>query len=47
MPKFSKTEDELVSMYDKWLFALKNLTRLMERPAALQERVFTRFFEQA
>ena len=47
MPKFSKTEDELVSMYDKWLFVLKNLTRLMERPAALQERVFTRFFEQA
>ena len=47
MPKFCKTEDELVSMYDKWLFVLKNLTRLMERPAALQERVFTRFFEQA
>ena len=47
MPKFSKTEDELISMYDKWLFVLKNLTRLMERPAALQERVFTRFFEQA
>ena len=47
MPKFSKTEDELVSMYDKWLFVLKNLTRLMERPAALQERVFTRLFEQA
>jgi predicted transposase/invertase (TIGR01784 family) len=44
---FKKTEDELVSMYDKWLFVLKNLTRLMERPAALQERVFTRLFEQA
>ena len=47
MPKFNKTEEELVSMYDKWLFVLKNLTRLMERPAALQERVFTRLFEQA
>lgn len=47
MPKFNKAEDELVSMYDKWLFVLKNLTRLMERPAALQERVFTRLFEQA
>ena len=34
-------------MYDKWLFVLKNLTRLMERPAALQERIFTRLFEQA
>ena len=47
MPKFNKTEDQLVSMYDKWLFVLKNLTKLMERPAALQERVFTRLFEQA
>jgi predicted transposase/invertase (TIGR01784 family) len=47
MPKFDKAESELVSMYDKWLFVLKNLTRLMERPAALQERVFTRLFEQA
>lgn len=47
MPKFNKNEGELVSMYDKWLFVLKNLTRLMERPAALQERVFTRLFEQA
>lgn len=47
MPKFNKAEDELVSMYDKWLFVLKDLTRLMERPTALQERVFTRLFEQA
>ena len=47
MPKFNKTENELVSMYDKWLFVLKNLSRLFERPAALQERVFTRLFEQA
>jgi len=46
-PKFNKTEDQLVSMYDKWLFVLKNLTCLMDRPAALQERVFTRLFEQA
>ena len=47
MPKFNKREEELESMMDKWLFALRNLSRLMERPAALQERVFTRFFEQA
>ncbi len=47
MPKFNKTEDELVSMYDKWLFVLKNLTRLMERPAALQERIFQRVFDLA
>jgi len=37
----------LVTMFDKWMFVLRNLSRLMERPAALQERVFTRLFEQA
>lgn len=47
MPKFNKTENESVSMYDKWLFVLKNLTRLMERPAALQERMFQRVFDLA
>lgn len=47
MPKFSKREDELETMYDKWLFVLKNLSRLLERPVALQERVFQRVFEQA
>ena len=47
MPKFNKTEDELVSMYDKWLFVLKNLSRLLERPAALQERIFQRVFDLA
>lgn len=47
MPKFRKTEDELVTMFDKWLYVLRNLSRLMERPAALQERVFARLFEQA
>lgn len=47
MPKFNKTEDELCSMFDKWLFVLRNLSTLFERPAALQERVFTRLFETA
>lgn len=47
IPKFNKREDELVTMYDKWMYVLKNLSRLMERPAALQERVFTRLFQQA
>ena len=47
MPKFVKTEDELETMFDKWMFALSNLARLLERPKALQERIFTRLFEQA
>ena len=47
MPKFNKTEEQLVTMFDKWMFVLRNLSRLMERPAALQERIFTKLFEQA
>ena len=47
MPKFNKGEDELVTMFDKWLFVLRNLSRLLDRPAALQERIFTKLFEQA
>ena len=47
MPKFNKTEDELETMFDKWLFVLRNLSRLFERPKALQEKVFAKLFEQA
>ena len=47
IPKFNKSEDELVTMYDKWMYVLRNLSSLMQRPAALQERVFTRLFDQA
>lgn len=47
MPKFNKKEEELNSMFDKWLFVLRNLSRLMERPRALQERIFTKLFEAA
>ena len=47
MPKFTKTEEELEDITDKWLYALKNLPRLLERPKALQERIFSKFFEVA
>lgn len=47
MPKFTKTEDELVTMFDKWMFVLHNLYRLLERPKALQDRVFQKLFDQA
>lgn len=47
MPKFNKGEDELETMFDKWLFVLRNLSSLFERPRALQERVFDRLFEAA
>ena len=47
MPKFNKEEHELESMFDKWMFVLRNLSRLMDRPQALQERVFERLFRAA
>ena len=47
MPKFRKTEAELETFFDKWLYAIKNMATLMERPAALQEAIFQRLFEQA
>lgn len=47
MPKFNMMEHELVTMFDKWMFVLRNLSRLIERPTALQERVFDRLFRAA
>ena len=47
MPKFNKREDELETMFDKWMFVLRNLSRLLDRPKALQDRVFKKLFEQA
>ena len=45
--KFDKPLDELKTLYDKWLFALKNLYKLNERPKALRDKVFDRLFEEA
>ena len=45
--KFDKTEDELVTLYDKWLYVLKNLSRLDKRPAALKEKIFSKLFGEA
>ena len=47
MPKFNKPAEELDGMFEKWLFVLKNLSRLLDRPAALQDRVFTKLFDAA
>lgn len=47
MPKFTKTEDQLDNMFDKWMFVLKNLAKLQDRPEALQERIFTKLFRIA
>ena len=47
MPKFNKAEAELKTMFDKWMFVLRNLSRLLERPKALQDRIFQKLFDQA
>ena len=45
--KFDKSEDELTTDLDKWLYMLKNLSRLLDRPAALRDKIFKRFFDAA
>lgn len=47
MPKFNKDEHELKTMFDKWLYAIRNLDSLLKRPEALQDQIFTRLFEVA
>jgi len=47
MPKFTKTVDELETHFDNWLYVLKHLENLTDRPAKLQERIFNKLFEQA
>lgn len=47
MPKFRKTEIELETFMDKWLYVIKNLYRLQDKPAALTEGIFKKLFEVA
>jgi len=47
MPRFRKDADELVNHFDKWMYVLKNLHRLQDRPVQLQERVFEKLFSEA
>jgi len=47
MPLFTKTESELVTHKDKWLYFLKNLESFEEIPAILREPIFEQAFEIA
>lgn len=47
LPKFDKTEEELTTHFDKWLYVFRHLANLNNRPAALQEKVFGKLFEAA
>ena len=45
--KFNKTLEQLDTLYEKWLYALKNLYKLTQRPKELCDKVFDRLFEEA
>lgn len=47
MPKFNKTEEELETNFDKWLYLLKNIGRLDSVPKRLQRILFQRVFQLA
>ena len=45
--KFDKTVDQLSTTFEKWLYVLKNLSRLDNQPQSLRDKVFDRLFTQA
>jgi len=47
MPHFRKSEEDLQSNFDKWMYVLQQLPYLQNRPQALQDRVFRKLFEAA
>ncbi len=47
MPKFTKTEKDLETRFEKWMFVLKNLPKLERIPAKLKEDIFIKLFEAA
>ena len=47
MPLFTKTEDELVTRFDKWCYFLKYLEDFDQIPQILNEPIFQKAFETA
>ena len=47
LPKFTKSVHELESHRDKWLFLLKHLAELTDRPNLLQDSIFSQLFDVA
>ena len=47
MPLFQKTESELKTQFDKWLYFLKNLENFNDIPSILNEEVFLDGFRKA
>jgi len=47
VPKFKKAEHELETLFDKWLFLLRNMERLRNIPNNIKEHIFMKFLEKA
>jgi predicted transposase/invertase (TIGR01784 family) len=47
LPKFRKTEDELETAADKWLYSLKHMEKLPGRPERLNDKIFSESYENA
>ena len=47
LPNFSKSEDELETLQDKWFFLFRHLHELDDIPPRLRERIFLSLFEKA
>jgi predicted transposase/invertase (TIGR01784 family) len=47
MPKFTKSEAELVTQSDKWLYFIKHVSHLSAIPEVLQEQIFEEAFQTA
>ena len=47
MPKFTKTEEQLETKADKWLYLFKHLSELQEPPEQLKEQIFHKLFNAA
>jgi predicted transposase/invertase (TIGR01784 family) len=47
MPKFTKEVHELETRFEKWMYVIKNLTRLDDIPDKLREKIFEKIFAAA
>ncbi|MBC8986849.1 PD-(D/E)XK nuclease family transposase [Pedobacter sp. N36a] len=47
LPSFNKTESELETDLDKWLYILKHMNTFTKTPVSFQRGVYFKFFQEA
>jgi predicted transposase/invertase (TIGR01784 family) len=47
LPKFTKMLEELTTNMERWIYLLKNLEKLKDRPPEVQGRIFKKLFKKA